>query len=112
LVQCFDLDVFLQVHEGVSGQRWKCARCESFLSYKDLEFCALTDFALTCFKDHMTTDQHMVEVREDRSLELMKPTRSRAERERAKHTRTRQPVENNNCGTNAKRIEPEIIEID
>jgi hypothetical protein len=112
LVQCFDLDTFLQVHEGVNGQRWKCARCEKFLSYKDLEFCALTDYALGCFKDHMTTDQFMVEIREDRSMELMKPTRTRAEREKARLARMKSKQENDDGTNDTKKKEPEVIEID
>jgi hypothetical protein len=112
LVQCFDLDIFLQVHEGVSGQRWKCARCEKFLSYKDLEFCALTEYALASFKDEMTAEQYMVEVREDRSMELMKPTRTRAERQKTRQTRTKKKQENDEGNNIAKRKELEIIEID
>jgi hypothetical protein len=56
----------------------------------------------------MTSGQHMVEFREDKSMELMKPQRSRQERTRAKKA-----VSNNNSSINnqASSGAIEILEI-
>lgn len=74
------------MNKGASGQRWKCGLCEDFLSYEDLELCALTELGLKQFGGEMTAGQHMVEFREDKTLELMKPARSRQERTQAKNS--------------------------
>jgi len=95
LHQCFDLGTYLELNKTAGGQRWKCGCCELFLSYQDLEVCALTEQGLKRFGDKMTSGQHMVEFREDKSMELMKPPRSRQERTRAKKA-----VSNNNSSTN------------
>jgi len=84
---CFDLGNYLEMNKTVSGQRWKCLRCELFLSYQDLEFCALTELGLERFGKKMTAEQHMVEYRgENRSMDLMPPVRTRQERTQAKKT--------------------------
>ena len=44
--QCFDLENFLASNVAISGSRWRCAVCEIFLSYRDLQYCALTDAAI------------------------------------------------------------------
>lgn len=84
-MKCFDLGNYLEMNKTVSGQRWKCLRCELFLSYQDLEFCALTELGLERFGKKMTAEQHMVEYRgENRSMDLMPPVRTRQERTQAK----------------------------
>lgn len=86
-MKCFDLGNYLEMNKTVSGQRWKCLRCELFLSYQDLEFCALTELGLKRFGKKMTAEQHMVEYRgENRSMDLMPPVRTRQERTQAKKT--------------------------
>ena len=82
--QCFDLGSFLFLNKYSSGQRWKCAYCENFLSYVDLEHCALTEQAAQRFGDQITNLRNMVEFREDKSMVLCEPVRSHQERARAK----------------------------
>jgi hypothetical protein len=107
------LEAFLQLHSSVHGQRWKCTNCELFLSLKDLEYCELTEYALNSLKDKITSDRHMVEVREDRHMQLMPAQRSRAERDRARNARKKKAQGNNRNGNNnGNKGEPEIIEID
>ncbi|KAG7370763.1 MIZ/SP-ring zinc finger domain containing protein [Nitzschia inconspicua] len=103
---CFDFEAFLHINQNAHGQRWKCTNCELFLSIQDLEYCELTKFALDKFKDIITSDRHMVKVREDRHMELIKPSRSRAERERARNAQKKLSQQTQG------REEPEIIEID
>ncbi|KAG7344353.1 MIZ/SP-ring zinc finger domain containing protein [Nitzschia inconspicua] len=103
---CFDFEAFLHINQNAHGQRWKCTNCELFLSTQDLEYCELTKFALDNFKDYITSDRHMVKIREDRHMELTKPARSRAERERARNAQKKLSQQAQG------RAEPEIIEID
>ncbi len=74
----------MDLNKSPSGQRWKCGHCENFLSFEDLEHCALTEKACLKFGKEITTLQHMVEFKEDGSLALCKPVRSHQERARAK----------------------------
>ena len=74
----------MDLNKCVSGQRWKCCHCELFLSHQDLEYCPLTEMALKRFGDKMTPGQHMVEFRSDKTMDLLKPVRSRQERDMAK----------------------------
>lgn len=113
--QCFDCEAFLQLHQNINGQRWKCTNCELFLSLEDLEYCALSKHALDLFKVNITSTRHMVEVREDGEMDLLDPQRSRAERERARNGKKKKPQgdgNNNRNGNISQRGEPEIIEID
>jgi len=83
-LSCIDLNSFLGLNKSPSGQRWKCGYCENFLSYEDLEHCALTEEACKRFGSQITNLRHMVEFREDHSMVLCKPVRSHQERARAK----------------------------
>lgn len=85
-MQCFELAGYLDINKTPSGQRWKCGHCETFLSYEDLELCALTKKASSQFGDKMDFLQNMVEIKEDGSMSLCKPVRSHQERARAKAT--------------------------
>jgi len=84
MLQCFELNSFLEVSKPPSGQRWKCPHCELFLSYVDLEHCALTEQASKRFGNQITNLQHMVEYREDKTMALCKPIKSHQERARAR----------------------------
>jgi len=81
---CFDLCNFLELNKSAGGQRWKCGYCEDFLSFEDLEHCALTEKAAQQFGNQISNLQHMVEFKEDGSMSLCKPVRSHQERARAK----------------------------
>jgi hypothetical protein len=106
--------------------RWKCCHCEHFLSYDELEYCALTKEALIRFGDKVGLDKHMVELQEDGSMRLVTPFASGLEKERHRKSigsstsgSSGQPVANRGPLTETKG-EPsapstgqiEIIEID
>ena len=101
----------MQISEPVSGQRFKCANCEDWLSFKDLEFCELTAKALTQFSSEISPQRHEAEVREDKSMVLLPAVKSRSEREKA---RRKKKKTNGNAASNAgiPSREPETIVID
>jgi len=90
-----------------------------FVSYQQLEYCGLTKQTLVQLKDGITSDRHMVELREDKTIELIKPARSRSERaksrlEREKAAKNGQKYNNrgDSRGQGAKAAPIEIVEID
>jgi hypothetical protein len=85
------------------------------LSYRDLEFCELTELALKKFAGEVTADRHMVEYREDKSMELTKPTRSRSERDNAKRAKKNNGLsdkQRNSGNETGSKGDEEIILID
>ena len=75
--QCFDLKGFIECNSVCSGQRWKCAACEDYLSIQNLEYCALTKAALTRFEGQVSSERDRVEFRSDESYKLLPPTKVR-----------------------------------
>ncbi|CAJ1934863.1 unnamed protein product [Cylindrotheca closterium] len=75
--QCFDLETFMKSNITVYGSRWRCPCCEQFLSYNELQLCALTEAALEKFKDQVTPNRGRVEYRVDESYELLPEDRLR-----------------------------------
>ena len=69
--QCFDLESFLSTNTFVSGNRWRCASCESFVSLRNLERCGLTSHVLREFASTVSIERDRVEV-SDRSYKLLK----------------------------------------
>lgn len=61
----------------VSGSRWRCASCEKFLLFQDLQFCGFTADLLTEFKDLATPQRDRVELNADRSYRLLEENRRR-----------------------------------
>jgi len=94
-VSCFDLNSFLEMNKSASGQRWKCGWCENFISYEDLEHCALSEQAVKLFGNEISNLQHMVEFKEDKSISLCKPVKSHQERTKAKKVTAARVVTNN-----------------
>ena len=78
--QCFDLENYLSVNAFVSGNRWRCASCESFLSLKSLECCGLTSQLLHEFASTVSTDRDRIELCSDRSYILLKPRMPRSKK--------------------------------
>ncbi len=102
--QCFDLCNFLELNKSAGGQRWKCGYCEDFLSFEDLEHCALTEKAAQQFGNQITNLQHMVEFKEDGSMSLCKPVRSHQERARAQKMAAR-------SHTTSNKVSKEVVEL-
>ncbi len=78
-IQCFDLRNFLELNRNVTGGRWRCQACESFLSTEDLELCELTTDMLSEFKKEHSTERDEVELSADGSYRL-KPSSVRGSR--------------------------------
>ncbi|KAL3938593.1 MAG: hypothetical protein SGBAC_006534 [Bacillariaceae sp.] len=68
---CFDLETFMIESRVVSGTRWRCHCCETFLKYHELQSCALTQQVLDKFKDQVTAIRKRVEFRADETYELL-----------------------------------------
>lgn len=62
---------------SVSGGRWRCASCENFLSYQELQLCGLTRSALKKFAGEVSSQRHRVEFRADRTYHLLPPQKLR-----------------------------------
>ena len=77
MLQCFDLRSFLVSNINVSGSRWRCASCEKFLLFQDLQYCGFTKDLLTEFKDLATPQRDRVELHADRSYRLLEEARRR-----------------------------------
>jgi hypothetical protein len=77
MLQCFDLRNFLVSNVHVSGSRWRCASCEKFLLFQDLQFCGFTADLLTEFKDSATPQRDRVELHADRSYRLQEGNKRR-----------------------------------
>eukprot|EP00980_Cylindrotheca_fusiformis_P007069 scaffold1482_cov120-Cylindrotheca_fusiformis.AAC.11 len=75
--QCFDLRSFLQSCLPVSGSRWRCAACELFLEYHELQHCGLTKAALEKFEGETSANRGRVEFRSDGGYDLLPSQRLR-----------------------------------
>jgi hypothetical protein len=76
-IQCFELRAFMQSNVLVSGSRWRCASCELFLEYHELQLCGLTKAALGKFGEKVNASQGRVEFRSDETYHLLPPQRLR-----------------------------------
>ena len=71
-LKCFDLKNWLESNGTVNGGRWRCVVCENFLSYQDLELCAVTADLLVEFRNDLTpTARDRVEYCSDGSYTLL-----------------------------------------
>jgi hypothetical protein len=77
MLQCFDLKSFLISNTHVSGSRWRCASCEKFVLFQDLQFCGFTADLLTEFKDVATPQRDRVEFRADQSYRILEENKRR-----------------------------------
>lgn len=91
-LQCFELGTFMHGNLSVSGSRWRCASCELFLQYHELQLCGLTKAALDKFGEQVSAFQGRVEFRSDETFHLLPPQRLR-------HASKRQSNANANAGS-------------
>lgn len=75
--QCFDLRSYLSINSFASGNRWRCACCELFVSVKQLEVCGLTQQFLQEFRSLVTWNRESVEFRSDGTYEFLAPRKVR-----------------------------------
>ena len=59
------------MNASVSGGRWRCICCESFITYQELEVCGLTQSALQTFATEVSATRDRIEFRADKSLHLL-----------------------------------------
>jgi hypothetical protein len=77
------LNNFLSYNVTVSGGRWRCASCEKFLSYQDLQLCGLTEAALQRFGKEASSTRDRVEFRgKDKTFHLLEENRRRYSKKR------------------------------
>jgi hypothetical protein len=55
----------------VSGGRWRCASCETFVSLYDLQYCGFTADILRELRDVATSSRHRVQLRDDGTYTLL-----------------------------------------
>jgi hypothetical protein len=77
------LNNFLSYNSTVSGGRWRCASCEKFLAYQDLQLCGLTEAALQRYGKEASSARDRVEFRgEDKTFHLLEENRRRYQKKR------------------------------
>ena len=59
------------MNASVSGGRWRCICCESFITYQELEVCGLTQSALQTFATEVSATRDRIEFRADKSFRLL-----------------------------------------
>lgn len=67
----------MQCNSSVSGGRWRCASCELFVSYQELQLCGLTQEALQKFGNTVSSQRDRVELRADGTYQLLQPNKLR-----------------------------------
>jgi hypothetical protein len=70
-LKCFDLQNFVSSNGFVSGSRWRCASCETFVSVDSLEVCGLTSRLLDEFKTEASPERDRIEFRSDGTYSLL-----------------------------------------
>jgi len=76
-LKCFDLQSFLESNLVVCGSRWRCASCERFIAWRDLQFCGLTDDLLKEFKGEASPQRDRIQFNSDRSYRLLEEAKKR-----------------------------------
>jgi predicted alpha/beta-fold hydrolase len=67
----------------VSGGRWRCASCEQFLAYQDLQLCGLTEAALERYGKEASSARDRVEFRgKDKTFHLLEENKRRYQKKR------------------------------
>jgi len=66
-MQCFDLETWLHSNKHVSGGRWRCGVCESFIAAGDLVRCGLFDAMLHDHRDKVSGVRDKVSFKSDGS---------------------------------------------
>ena len=76
-LQCFDLQNFLESNRFVYGSRWRCASCEDFIAWRDLQFCGLTADLLHEFQDEASPERDRIQFHSDRTYHLLEAAKKR-----------------------------------
>jgi hypothetical protein len=104
MLQCCDLKNFLSSNLLVTGSRWRCASCEKFVLFQDLQFCGFTADLLTEFKDLASPQRDRIEFRADKTYRLLEENKRR-------YGVKRQASDAGGKGSKKSRNEEEIISI-
>jgi hypothetical protein len=99
----------MRCNVSVSGGRWRCASpaCDQFVSYQELQYCGLTEDAITTFRSDLSPQRNRVEFREDGTYRLLPPQRLRyGGRKRPSATR------NNGNNDNKPAVKQRQVEIE
>jgi hypothetical protein len=78
--QCFDLRNYLSINQFISGTRWRCACCESFVSIYNLEYCSFTKYLIDEFRTKVTWNRDRVEFCSDGTSQLLEPQKTRRQK--------------------------------
>lgn len=76
-LQCFDLRTWLHNNAIVSGGRWRCALCETWVCPRDLLRCGLFDRMLEKHRGEVSGERDKVQFRSDGTWDLMAENRLR-----------------------------------
>mmetsp|Transcript_35567 Transcript_35567/g.106155 ORF Transcript_35567/g.106155 Transcript_35567/m.106155 type:complete len:1015 (-) Transcript_35567:602-3646(-) len=74
-LQCFDLKTWLHNNAIVSGGRWRCALCETWVCPRNLVRCGLFDAMLDKHRGDVSGERDKVSFRSDGTWELMNANR-------------------------------------
>lgn len=78
--QCFDLKNYLSINTFASGNRWRCAVCESFISVSNLQICKFTERLIDDFRSDVSWNRDRVQLCSDGSYELLEPRKIRRQK--------------------------------
>lgn len=62
---------FIHTNQYVSGSRWRCPSCETFVSLQNLEYCALTARLLQEFDASLSADRDRIEFTSSGTYKLL-----------------------------------------
>jgi hypothetical protein len=109
-MQCFDLKNFLHSNERMSGGRWRCGACESFVSVRDLVHCGLFQAMVDTLGDQVSGARDKVSIRPDGTWKLMDENKLRYSKQKRGGSSAATKTEND-VQTNDKSAELEVIEL-
>merc|ERR1712238_441181 len=103
-MQCMDLRSFLHANKNVTGGRWRCGVCESFVSVRELVHCGLFQAMLVSLGNQVSSSRDRVSLRSDGNWKIMAENRLRYSKRGLGMN-----AEANNVGASGKRLvsEPE-----
>jgi len=106
-MQCMDLRNFLHANKNVTGGRWRCGVCESFVSVRELVHCGLFQAMLDSLGNNISGSRDRVSLRSDGSWKIMAENRLRYSKRGAGMSTE---ANNANAGYN-RPLEPEMIDL-
>ncbi|KAL7542827.1 hypothetical protein ACHAXR_012179 [Thalassiosira sp. AJA248-18] len=94
-MQCFDLKNFLHANKIITGGRWRCGVCESFLNVRDLVHCGLFQVMLNTLGEKVSGARDRVSLRSDGTFTLMDANKLRYANKRGGGNSTATKTESN-----------------